>query len=207
MGLFSKDTTFFDLLEEQAATALRTAQTLQTLVNDFANREEHARAIDRLESEGDTLAHQLANKADSTFVTPLDKEDLHLLSNKLDDITDFIDSCAARILLYQIPEPRPDLPPLVDLLVEIVTVTHEAVSYLRRLKAREKIHEIVVRIHELENMGDRRFRGALGSLFNAPNADPIMVMKWKEVYDRIELAVDQCEDVANLVESTVIKYG
>ncbi len=207
MGLFSKDTTFYDILDSQADTAVRTAQALQTLVLDYSNRADHARSIDTLESEGDTLAHQLANKVDSTFITPLDKEDLHLLSDKLDDITDFIDSCSARILLYEIPAPREDLAPLVDLLVETTLVTREAVSCLRRLKARGKVHELTVRIHELENQGDRRFRNALSDLFNAPDADPITVMKWKEVYDRIEIAVDQCEDVANLVESAATKYG
>jgi predicted phosphate transport protein (TIGR00153 family) len=207
VGLFSKDTTFFEILESQADTACRTAQALQTLVKDFSNRAEHARRIDALESEGDTLAHRMANKVDSTFVTPLDKEDLQHFSNKLDDIIDFIDACSARMILYEIREPRPDMEGLVQLLVDTTVATREAVSGLRTLKARDKIHDNLVRIHELENQGDRAFRSALSSLFNAPDANPIEVLKWKEVYDRIELAIDQCEDVANLVESAVIKYA
>jgi len=207
LGLFSKDTTFFEILEGQASMAHQTALALQQMVRDFPNREEHARRIDEMESQADTLAHQLANKVDSTFVTPLDKEDLHEFAHQLDDITDFIDSCAARIILYQIPCPRNDLEPLIHLLVEITASTKEAVSCLRKLKARDHIHGILIRIHELENQADRGFRSALSDLFNAPDINPIDVMKWKEVYDRIELAVDQCEDVANLVESTVIKYG
>jgi predicted phosphate transport protein (TIGR00153 family) len=210
LGLFnriSKDTTFYDILEAQAETAHQAALVFLKLAGDFAHREEHVQEIDRLESEGDTLTHQLANKADSTFVTPLDKEDLHALSNSLDEITDMIDSCTARLDMYQINEPRPDLQNLVELLVEITEVTRGAVSFLRTLKSREKIHEVLVRIHALENQADRRFRQSLGELVNAPDADPIQVLKWKEIYDRIERAVDQCERVANLVESVVIKYA
>jgi predicted phosphate transport protein (TIGR00153 family) len=210
LGLFNKvnrDTTFYDLLEAQAETAHQAAIMFQHLTTDFTHLAEHVAAIDHLESEGDTLTHQLANKADSTFVTPLDKEDLHALSNSLDDITDMIDSCTARIELYEIKQPREDLEGLVKLLVEITEVTVTAVTFLRTLKSRDKIHDILGRIHALENQADRRFRKALGALVNAPNADPIEVMKWKEIYDRIERAVDQCERVANLVESVVIKYA
>lgn len=210
LGLFNRinrDTTFYDLLEAQAETAHQAAIVFLKLAGDFAHRDEHVHEIDRLESEGDTLTHQLANKADSTFVTPLDKEDLHSLSNALDEITDMIDSCTARLEMYQIVEARPDLASLAELLVEITAVTREAVNFLRTLKAREKIHDVLVHIHALENQADRRFREALSALVNAPGADPIQVLKWKEIYDRIERAVDQCERVANLVESVVIKYA
>jgi uncharacterized protein Yka (UPF0111/DUF47 family) len=144
---------------------------------------------------------------DATFVTPLDKEDLRALANLLDDVTDLIDAGAARICLYQISTPRSDLEPFVQILVETVQVTRKAVASLRNLKARKEIHAILVQIHDLENQGDRAYRAAMGDLFNAPNADPLAVLKWKEVYDRIEWAVDKCEDVANMVESVVVKYA
>lgn len=207
LKIYSKDTAFFDILERQAAMAHEAACALQMMVRDFPNRAAYAERIDKMESEADNLAHQLANKVDATFVTPLDKEDLHEFSQKLDDIMDFIDSCAARIIMYQIPEPREDLEPLVAILVEITESSCIAVGCLRKLKQKDFIHDIIVRIHELENRADRGFRGALSHLFNAPDAVPLDVMKWKEVYDRIELAVDQCEDVANLVESAAVKYG
>ncbi|HEY3265974.1 MAG TPA: DUF47 family protein [Armatimonadota bacterium] len=207
MGLFSKDGVFFDLLEQQAATAHRAAEAFMTLTADFGHLAEHIETIDRIESDGDTLTHQLANRVDSTFVTPLDKEDLHALSGELDNITDNIDACTARIGIYQLLEPREDLVNFVRILVEVTATTVKAVHCLRDLKARDRIHETLVRIHEIENEADEAFRTALGHLFNAPDANPILVIKWKEIYDRIERAVDNCEDVANMVESVVVKYA
>jgi uncharacterized protein Yka (UPF0111/DUF47 family) len=140
-------------------------------------------------------------------VTPLDKEDLHALVNGLDDITDFIEASTARLVIYQLLEPREDLHALVRLLVNITAATVKAVSNLRNLKARGKFQHTIIRIHEIENEADRSFRQALGDLFNAPDAEPINVIKWKEIYDRIERAMDSCEDVANMVESVVVKYA
>ena len=207
MVLNKKKSSFYDLLEAQARTACLCGAALKELVGDMGNADHHAAIIDAIESEGDTLAHQVANKADATFVTPLDKEDLHELSHNLDDITDLIDACAARIALYKLKRMRPDLEPLVQYVVDITAATEDAVKALRDVKKRKNAQPLLIRIHEIENQADVGFRAALGLLLNTEGADPIEVIKWKEVYDRIERAVDKCESVANLVESVVIKYS
>jgi uncharacterized protein len=206
LGL-GKDLTLYKLLEAQAEAAHRAAIEFHKLSRDFANCEKYIDKIVDIEHEADELTHQLANKVDATFVTPLDKEDLRALSSGLDDITDFIESCASRLGLYELREPRPDLEPLAGLLVEVTRSTHELIATLRNMRGREAIQPLLIRIHDLENQSDQGFRAALATLFNAPNADPLMVMKWKEVYDRVEIAVDKCEDVATVVESVVVKYA
>ena len=198
---------FYELLEKQAQAAVSAAREFQALVNDFANLAGHAARIKEIESEADHLTHELANKIDATFVTPLDKEDLHALSSELDDVTDCIEACTGRMALYQLNKPRPDLERLVTMLARITEATLEAVKTLRTRPSREDVQDLFISIHQIENEHDAAFRKALASLLNAPDADPIKVIKWKEVYDRIEAAVDKCEDVARIIESVVVKYA
>ena len=207
MSLLGRDLTFYKMLEAQAESAHQAAKEFHALTRDFSNMQQHITRIEEIEHEADEITHQLANKTDRTFVTPLDKEDLNALAAGLDDITDFIEAATGRLALYRLTEARPDLEPLVGLLVEITAVTAKAVGQLRHGRQREAMHDIFVRIHEIENESDNRFRQALADLFNAPNPDPLMVMKWKEIYDRVEIAVDKCEDVANVIESVVVKYA
>ena len=207
MRLLGRDMTFYTLLEQQADCAVRAALEFQGLARDFSHLANSAAKVEDIEHEADEVTHRLANKVDSTFVTPLDKEDLHKLSSGLDDITDQIEAAVGRIALYKLPQPRPDLDALLALLVDIAKATANAVAQLRHGRPRQELHECFVRIHELENHSDQRFRQALSDLFDMPDPDPLMVIKWKEIYDRIEIAVDKCEDVANVIESVVVKYA
>jgi predicted phosphate transport protein (TIGR00153 family) len=207
LRLLGRDLTFYVLLEKQAECAVRAAREFHNLTRNFATLAERAQRIDDIEHEADEVTHQLANKVDSTFVTPLDKEDLHRLSSGLDDITDQIEAAVGRLALYRLSVPRPDVEPLVGLLVEITEATADAVGQLRHGRQREKVQDMFIRIHEIENQSDKRFRKALADLFDEPDPDALMVMKWKEIYDRIEIAVDKCEDVANVIESVVVKYA
>lgn len=203
----SKKQVFYELLEKQAQFAVEAAKEFQALTNDFSKLVHHAVRIKEIESAADHVTHELANRIDTTFVTPLDKEDLHTLSGELDDVTDRIEACTGRMALYQLKQSRPDLIKLVNLLVQITEATKEAVESLRNKPNRDKIQDIFIRIHQIENEHDALFRKALADLLNVPDADPIKVIKWKEVYDRIEAAVDKCEDVANVIESVVVKYA
>jgi len=207
LSLFESKDTFYDLLEAQAQAAQDAAKEFFALSQDFAHIADHTQAIKQIEHDADDITHRLANKLDSTFVTPLDKEDLRALSGALDDVTDLIEAAASRIALYQLPAPRPDLAPSVSLLVDITQAVKQTVGVLRHIKNHADVRDIFINVHRIENESDSAFRRSLGELFNAPDADPIMVMKWKEVYDRIEIAVDKCEDVANVVESVVVKYA
>ncbi|OQX12556.1 MAG: hypothetical protein BWK76_17510 [Desulfobulbaceae bacterium A2] len=198
---------FYELLEKQALAATTVAKEFQAMIHDFTNLPDYAARIKKMESEADLLAHELANRVDSTFVTPLDKEDLHALSNELDDVTDRIEACAGRMALYQLKQVRPDLEALSLMLVNITEAVFEAVQTLRTKPKRDKVQPLFIRIHQIENEHDCAFRNALAKLLNAPDADPINVFKWKEIYDRMETAVDKCEDVANIIESVVVKYA
>jgi predicted phosphate transport protein (TIGR00153 family) len=203
----SRKNVFYELLEKQAEAAFHAARTFQQLIHDFDNRVQYAAKIKKIEHEADNITHKLANLIDSTFVTPMDKEDLHALSSELDDVTDSIEACTGRLALYEFVQLRPDMELLVSQLVRITEATLEAVKILRTRPSLESIHGIYRHIHEIETEHDGAFRRALANLINAPGADPIKVIKWKEIYDRIEAAVDKCEDACYTIESVVVKYA
>ncbi|MCC6730674.1 MAG: DUF47 family protein [Chthonomonadales bacterium] len=207
LPLFAKDTSLFELLDAQAEAAHRGAAAFHAIALSWERRAEHVAAIASIEQEADELTHQLANKVDSMFVTPLDKEDLRTLSGALDDVIDTIEAATERIMLYQIPCPRPDLEPLLGILVKLTEATHHAVRCLRTLSRRDERNERLIRVHDLENQTDHAYRRSLAELFNAPDANPLLVMKWKEIYDRIEISADRCEDVAKVIESVAVKYA
>ncbi len=178
------------------------------LTADMVNVKAHARAMIDLEHEGDNLTHDLQNRVASTFITPLDKEDLRDLSQTLDDITDCIEAVAARAELYHITVARPDLPPMAATLVKTTEVVVQAVSMLRNgFSKAEPLKELLKEIHTLENESDRSFRKALQLLFEEPGADTLMIIKWKEIYDRVETAVDKCEDIAKIIGTVMVKYA
>lgn len=203
-----KEGVFFDLLDGQAQIAERAADTFLAMVRDLANREKYVKKIEDIEHEGDEATHSLQNKIVATFITPLDQEDLLNMANNLDDITDNIEAVAARIDLYRINEGRPDLEPLAAQLVEITRLVKVAVRELRTSFAKSDVLRNTLReIHTVENESDKLFRSALARLFDEPGIDALTVMKWKEVYDRIENAVDRCEDVAKAIDNMVVKYA
>jgi predicted phosphate transport protein (TIGR00153 family) len=207
MPFFGQDPIFYDLLEAQAEAAHKTAQAFHSLTEDFGQAAQIAENVKRLESDADNLTHDLVNKADAKFITPLDKGDMHGLSQALDNITDTLEAAVARIALYRLTQIRPDLAPMTERLVSITQATREGVNFLRHMKDHDALAPLLVRIHNLENESDQLYRTALGTLLNQDGADPIMVIKWKEIYDRVEIVADECERVADILESLVVKYA
>jgi predicted phosphate transport protein (TIGR00153 family) len=207
LRLFGKDLTFYILLEQQADAALRAANTLHALTKDFGGMAEYVTQVDQIEHEADKFTQQMALKIDSSSGTPISKKDLHALSGRLDDITDYIEAATARIALYRLTTVRPDLEPLVGMLVEITKATGEVIAALRDTKNRGPLHQSFHGIHRLEHESDQIYRQALATLLNASDPDPILVIKWKEIYDSIELAIDKCEDAANVVQSILVKHS
>jgi predicted phosphate transport protein (TIGR00153 family) len=207
LGLFGRDPSFYNLLESLAESAVKAAECFHALTCDFSRRDEHVGQIVRIEKEADETTHELARRTDRTFITPLDKEDLIALAGVLDDITDAIEAAVGRLVLYRLTIPRPDIEPMVASLVQITRLTRQAVAALPRLQDKAALQKLFIAIHHVENDSDRAYRQALQDLFDNPGPDPLMVVKWKEIYDRIEIAVDKCEDVANVVESVVAKYA
>lgn len=203
-----KDEVFFRLLNGQAEVARRAADAFLAMVKDLANHESYVGTLAKIETDGDNLTHELQNTIMRTFITPLDQEDLAELSNVLDDITDFIEAVGSRIALYRLREARPDLEPLAVQIVECTRLVVTAVNELSGTFSKSAtLSQTLQEIHRVENESDKLFRGALGRLFDEQGIDPLTVMKWKEVYDRIENAVDRCEDVAKIVDNLIVKYA
>ena len=206
-ALFGKDLTFYTLLEEQANAAVSIARVFQSLCADLGQAERFAAQAETIENDADGIGRQLLAKVDSTFVTPMDKEDLHALSTAIEDITDNIEAAIARVYLFRLTPINAGLPTLVELLVSATEAIRDAVGNLRALHSRDTIQATLDRIHGIINDSDKQFRQALAGLFNMPNPDPILVQKWGQVYDRVEGAVDKCEITADLIGSVVIKYA
>jgi len=203
-----KEGALYDLLERQANVAVRSSEEFLALTRDFSNLSVHTKRLDELEHEGDVATHELQNSIASTFITPLDKEDLRELSSALDDITDLIEAAAARAELYGLKVARPDLEHHAVLLVGLTKLTEDAVKSLKTgFRKSHTLQETLKQIHTVENECDRAFRQALKTLFEEPGIDALTVIKWKELYDRIETASDKCEDVAAIVGTIIVKYA
>src|SRR5947209_8019263 len=178
----------------------------QTLA-DYTNLEVRQAALKDLEHEGDRITHELFSSMHATFVTPLDKDDIAALAGGLDDIADYVDAAGDRFLMYRIDAPTPEAREMATLLLAAARVVVSTVHELRKMGNRDGFFRAFREIHDLENQSDAVYRRALSSLFNTPGVDPIVVLKWREIYERIEMAVDKCEDVANVVESVILKYA
>ncbi|TMA13626.1 MAG: DUF47 domain-containing protein [Deltaproteobacteria bacterium] len=202
--LFPHSTDFYDLFERSAAKAVEGAQLLEALVKAFNDVSLKAKRIKDVEHEGDLITHETIEKLNKTFVTPLDREDIHRLISSLDDILDFIEATSERLSLYNVKDIRPDAAILVDILVQSTREVQQAVGMLRHLKSGDSVLKYCTEINRLENESDFASRSAIAKLFE-PNANPLEVIKWKEIYDCIENAVDRCEDAANVIEGIVLK--
>jgi predicted phosphate transport protein (TIGR00153 family) len=207
MRLLPRKTTFFDLFDQHAATLVEMAREVRDMFHQFDHLPERQARVKELEHRCDEITHQLATETHATFVTPLDKEDIVAIAKGLDDIADYMDAGAVRVLLYRIEESTPEANQLGDLLVECTEILQKAVNCLRTNKDRDSVIRACREIHRIENLSDSAYRRALGNLFNTPGIDPIMVLKWKEIYERLEMAVDECEDVSNVIESIQLKYS
>ncbi len=187
-----KEETFFELLEKQAAIAVRASETFALMVKDLGNVQDHTKSLMSIEHEGDEVTHRLQTKLSGTFITPIDQEDLSELSHLLDDVTDCIEAVGARMEMYKLRECRNDLVPLAANLLDVTKVTAQVVNELQKqLKKSTTMPQILVKVHSLENESDRLYREALISLFDEVT-DPVAIIKWKEVYDRVEYAIDCC---------------
>ena len=197
---------FFGLFEQSAQNMVKTAQSLQRLVGTNANVPENVAEITELEHQGDLITHQIIAQLHRTFVTPFDREDIALLAQSLDDVTDFIHAAADSIFIYKVECPTLRAIELADIIVQAAIEVEKVMPQLRH---RAKLKEILprcVEINRLENMADRVFRAAMGELFD-DSLDIASVIKWREIYQYMESATDRCEDVANVLEGVALKHA
>ena len=208
MGLFPRSGgEFFEFFERHAAKTLEAARLLhEMLENPAPDAERQAAAIKSIEHEGDQITHRTMEMLHQTFLTPIDRGEIHQLISRLDDILDLVDSTAERIWLYQLRETQPEALSLATVLIHAVTEVQKAMTQLRNLKDRSGILQTCMEINRYENEGDQLIRKAVARLFREER-DAILVLKWKEIYDYLEDAVDRCEDVANVLEGVALEYA
>lgn len=202
-----KDDKFFNYFEKDADNLLAAAALFKSLMSNGITKEERAqkiRKLEELEHHGDEITHQIFSDLGTTFITPLDREDIHALTSKLDDILDYIHGAAGRIVLYRVETISPEQEQLAKLIHDAVTELHAAVSQLRDLRDTKVIREAFVKINSIENEADDLFERAIARLFDTCT-DPIYLIKQKELLVSLETATDQCEDAANVLESIIVK--
>ena len=196
-----KDRVFFDLFEEAAANVVRGADLLDQMLAHYPDRADLARDIVVCEQEGDRITHDVHHRLNSTFVTPIDREDVLALVSALDDIVDLIDEVADYLGLYKIEAPMEQAQRLAHVLLQACRQIAEAMP---RLRTFGDMSHYTVEINRLENEGDRVSRDAIASLFES-GIDPLVVIRWKDIFERLEEAIDACEHVANTLDGIVIK--
>jgi predicted phosphate transport protein (TIGR00153 family) len=205
MKFFPKEIDFFEIFDRAALNVTKAATLLVSLMENFDNIETRAKEIYDVEQDGDMLTHDIMKKLNKTFITPIDREDLHALASSLDDVLDLIWASVDRLAVFKITEPTKEAVAMSKDLLLTAEVIHKAIKKLKE-KDYSYVQEYCIEINRLENRVDRGFRDALGALFNDVQ-DPILIIKWKEIYEHLEDASDKCEDVANVLESIVLKYA
>ena len=202
--LLPKDETFFDLFEKAAGNAHKAAKLLVDLFDHYEDVADKVRQIKNVEHAGDQLTHHTIERLNKTFITPIDREDIHELICRIDDVVDFIDTAVNRMLVYKIPKPTDDAKALARVLQRATDILVRAVGQLRNMKNPDAIIQSCIEVHTQENEGDRIEHHALAALFENGH-DPMDVIKWKDIYEELESATDRCEDVANILETIVLK--
>lgn len=203
-SIVPRDQKFFDLFEEIAELLSRGAQAFVDLLSDYDHREQHLLVIRQFEHDADAVAHRTYERLDRTFITPFEREDIHSLMRRMDDVIDGIDAASKRLILYEIATPKDWLLQQADILRRATQCVQQAMPGLRTMRRPDRIRNHLMELHDLENQGDDIHHAAVAELY-AGAGDPIEVMKWKEIYDLTERAIDRCEDIADVLERLLLK--
>jgi uncharacterized protein len=196
-----KDREFFDLFEEASGNIVRGAEMLEEMVRGFPDTAPLGREILLCEQEGDRITHDIVHRLNQTFVTPIDREDILELVSALDDVIDLTEEVADFLVLYKVEAPMDPAERLATILKDACRQIAQAMP---RMRSFEDISHYVVEIHRLENDGDRAVREGIASLFDK-GVDPMVVIRWKDIFERLEEAIDAAEHVADTLETIVIK--
>lgn len=202
--LLPKTLNFFDYFIEAAEIIKEGSKELEEIYEKFDNLNERVEKIKVLEHSCDRVTHRTLEHLNKTFVCPFDREDIHSLITKMDNILDFIDAAVQRLLLYKIDKPTEDAKRLVGILSRTTGKVYEAILDLKNFKKPKNILRLCIEINTLENEGDVALRQGLANLFESQR-NPIDIIKRKEIYENLENAIDSCEDVANIMESIILK--
>ena len=203
-SLIPREVQYFALFQQMTAHILEASHALADMLADRADSfEKHLERIKSIEGACDELTHSIVTKLNTTFITPFDREDIYMLSGALDDIADFIDDAARAMVIYNVEGSTDYARRFGAVLSDIARELNEVVSHLERPR---DIMPRLVEIHRLENVADDLYHEAIGDLFKG-TPDTLHVIKWKDIYEKLETAVDRCERAANIIESVIIKHA
>lgn len=201
--LMPRDDTFFVLFERSAATMVEAAEALEALFSGGPINEASFKRLDDIEHQGDAITHEVIARIGRTFITPLDRDDIHRLIHVLDDVIDAAESAGEIALLCKVTKIQPAAQEMTRVLVSI---TREVAALVPSLRHTNGYRQHIVRAHELENEGDRLWSRAFASLFNG-GLEPLDVIRWKEIYQVIEEAIDASEEAAQIIEEIIYKQA
>jgi predicted phosphate transport protein (TIGR00153 family) len=200
-NLIPREVRFFDLFERQSEHIITASKLLHDLVHNFSDARAKAHAIKEVEHQGDLVTHEIVKRLNTTFITPIDREDILALASGLDDVLDSAEAIGTRLVLFKIGHSTPEARHLTAILDQCGGQIDQAVERLRDMR---NLMAFTIEINRLENEADVISRHAVADLFTG-NHDMLDVLRWKEIYGRLENAADNCEDVANTIEAIVLK--
>jgi predicted phosphate transport protein (TIGR00153 family) len=203
LRLVPRDESFFELFVRQARNIEAAADELRELISDYRDVEARAARIRHLEHEGDEMTHEVMRRLNTVFVTPLDHEDIHKLTSTLDDVLDHIEAAADLFVLHKIEAPLPDMKAQADVLVQATRAVREGLEVLPRYS---QLAPHWIEVNRLENDGDRVYRRAVADLFDGDHR-ALDVLKWKDIIDELEAAIDRLEDVSDVLEAIALKHA
>ena len=201
-----KEAVFFQLFAEMADKIIEAATALEELMTNYNDVPNKVKAIENLEHECDLHAHKILKQLNAAFVTPIDREDIYLITKELDNITDSIDEVAHRFIMYNVKSIKPDSIEIAKLITRAAKELKDLMNELVHLKISDTLKEKIIEVNRLENVGDDIFRSSVTKLF-ADETDALEVIKWKGIYSYLENALDACEEVADIVEGVVMKHA
>ena len=205
MALFPKKIDFFEQFDLAVKNLFSATNLLVDMLNNFETFEKRAKEIYEFEQEGDMITHNIMKDLNKTFLTPIDREDIHALSSRIDDVLDLIWAAVDRMVMYKIDKPTPEV---ISIAEDLQMTAEVLIKSIRELRTKQyaQVQEHCIEVNRLENRIDRKYRDALARLINGQH-DPVYIIKWKDIYELFEDASDRAEDIANILEAIVLKYA
>ena len=207
MRLLPHDASFFAHFEHQGKKTVEGCRAFLEMIEQPGNMETRAERVKQIEHECDEITHAVVEGLHKTFITPIDRNDIYTLITRMDDIMDYVEAAAERIELYELTNMTADVRDMADCLYRSTQQVEAAMRGLRTLKDTQSTLKLCIDINRLENEADAILRRSVARLFKEEKNDPILVIKWKEVYENLENASDRCEDVANIIEGVILEHG
>ncbi len=201
-----KEDIFFDMFVGQIEKVQEAAAKFSALVNDYSDVNEKVRAMKNIESECDTIVHNILSELNGSFITPFDREDIYAITRQIDCIVDSLEEVSNRFVVFGVDYVRPETLKMAELIEQAIGALKILFNHLKDVKKPLRVMEQVIEVNRIENEGDIVYRDALTALFRS-ETDPIEVIKWKHLFEQMEGALDACEDVANIIEGVVMKYA